>query len=270
VVPVVAGSNPVSHPISPFQKIGPEVWIPGLAFGIVAISMDSLETKIGYKFANSLLLAEALTHPSLAYESRKPHFDNQRLEFLGDAVIQLILTDELYHLFPKFSEGRLTKLRSRLVSREALCRFAEKLDLGAYLMLGKGEAASGGRGRPSNLADALEALAGAIYVDGGFEPSRIFMLTNFQEFIKEIADEPEENNPKGELQEQLQSISPVSPTYQILSQDGPDHLKQFIAEVTWEGLKLGKGTGLSKKEAETGAAIQALQTRKWEGLKDGE
>tara|TARA_R110000850_G_scaffold14189_10_gene45486 strand:+ start:202 stop:900 length:699 start_codon:yes stop_codon:yes gene_type:complete len=232
--------------------------------------MDSLETRISYKFANSLLLAEALTHPSLAYESKKPHFDNQRLEFLGDAVIQLIVTDELYRLFPKFDEGRLTKLRSRLVSREALCRYADKIELGSYLMLGKGEDTSGGRNRPSNLADAFEALTGAIYLDSGFEPSRAFILNNFHEFIEEIAREPEENNPKGELQEQLQSVSPVSPSYHIISQEGPDHLKQFVSEVTWEGLKLGKGAGLSKKEAETSAAIEALKTRKWEGLKDGE
>ncbi|MEM9280894.1 MAG: ribonuclease III [Verrucomicrobiota bacterium] len=237
--------------------------LSGATFGSVG-TMDSLEGKIGYKFANSLLLAEAMTHPSLAYESRKPHFDNQRLEFLGDAVIQLVLTDELYRLFPKFSEGRLTKLRSRLVSRDALCRYANKLGLGEYLMLGKGEAASGGRDRPSNLADAFEALAGAIYLDGGFTPARKFMLENFQEFIEAIAAEPEEDNPKGELQEALQSISSSSPTYRIISQKGPDHLKKFVAEVTWEGFTLGKGNGTSKKEAETGAAIEALKSRNWE------
>ena len=231
--------------------------------------MDSLETRIDYKFANSLLLAEALTHPSLAYESKRPHFDNQRLEFLGDAVIQLILTDELYQLFPNFSEGRLTKLRSRLVSRDALCRYADKIKLGSYLMLGKGEDASGGRKRPSNLADAFEALAGAIYLDSGFEPTRQFLLNNFQEFIEEIAAEPEENNPKGELQEHLQSISPTSPSYAIVSQEGPDHQKQFVSEVTWEGLKLGRGSGSSKKEAETEAAIKALDERVWEGFKKG-
>lgn len=232
--------------------------------------MESVEARIGYKFANSLLLAGALTHPSLAYESKKPHFDNQRLEYLGDAVIQLILTDELFHLFPNFSEGKLTKLRSRLVSRDALCRFAESIHLGSYLLLGKGEAASGGRERPSNLADALEALTGAIYLDGGINPAREFVLTNFRSFIKEIADQPEENNPKGELQEHLQSISPTSPSYAIVSQEGPDHQKQFVSEVTWEGLKLGRGSGSSKKEAETAAAVEALEKRVWEGFKKGE
>ncbi|MEX2579144.1 MAG: ribonuclease III [Verrucomicrobiales bacterium] len=232
--------------------------------------MDSLEATIGYKFANSLLLAEALTHPSLAYESKQPHFDNQRLEFLGDAVIQLILTDELFRRFPQFSEGVLTKLRSRLVSRDALCECAARIELGRFLLLGKGEARSGGRKRPSNLADALEALAGAVYLDGGLGAATDFVLNNFSEFIEEIAKQPEENNPKGELQEHLQSIAATSPTYSIVSQDGPDHLKFFVAEVTWEGKALGKGSGNSKKEAETAAAVDALSNRKWEGMKLGE
>jgi len=234
--------------------------------------MESLETRIDYKFANSLLLAEALTHPSLAYESRKPSHDNQRLEFLGDAVIQLILTDELYRLFPKFSEGHLTKLRSRLVSGEALRRYAAKIELGSYLRLGKGEEANGGRNRPSNLADAFEALAGAIYLDGGFEAARAFLLNNFREFVEEIKAEPDENNPKGELQEYLQSISPTSPRYIIVSQEGPDHQKRFLAEVMWEDLTLGRGSGSSKKEAETAAASEALEKRIWQiwgGIKSG-
>ena len=234
--------------------------------------MESLETRIDYKFANSILLAEALTHPSLAYESRKPSHDNQRLEFLGDAVIQLILTDELYRLFPKFSEGHLTKLRSRLVSGEALRRYAAKIELGSYLRLGKGEEANGGRNRPSNLADAFEALAGAVYLDGGFDAARAFLLNNFREFIEEIKAEPGENNPKGELQEYLQSISLKSPRYIIVSQEGPDHQKRFLAEVKWEDLTLGRGSGSSKKEAETAAASEALEKRIWRtrgGVKTG-
>jgi len=232
--------------------------------------MESLENTIGYKFANSLLLAEALTHPSLAYETKKPHFDNQRLEYLGDAVIQLILTTKLYHLFPKFDEGKLTKLRSRLVSRDGLCEFAAKIDLGKHLLLGKGEASNGGRERPSNLADAIEALSGAIYLDGGIEAATQFIVDNFQGVIDEIASQPEENNPKGELQENLQTITANSPTYVIVSQEGPDHRKQFISEVTWEGETLGRGSGNSKKESETEAAIDALRERKWEGITIGE
>lgn len=232
--------------------------------------MESLESRIGYQFANPLLLKEALTHPSLAYETKKPRFDNQRLEYLGDAVIQLILTNELFHLFPRFSEGKLTKLRSRLVSKEALCRFAEKIDLGKHIFLGKGEATSGGRERPSNLADAMEALSGAIYLDGGFDAAKAFILNNFSEFVEEIARQPEENNPKGELQEQLQALAASSPTYRVISQDGPDHEKVFVSEVTWEGLKLGRGEGSSKKEAEVSAAATALKEKRWAGFKTSE
>lgn len=232
--------------------------------------MESLEKRIGYEFKNSVLLNEALTHPSLAYETKKPRFDNQRLEYLGDAVIQLILTNELFHLFPKFSEGKLTKLRSRLVSKEALCRFAEKIELGQHLLLGKGEDSSGGRERASNLADAMEALSGAIYLDGGIGPAEAFILNNFREFIEEIAREPEENNPKGELQEQLQAIKATSPSYRVISQDGPDHEKVFVSEVIWEGLKLGRGEGSSKKEAEVNAASVALKEKRWAGFKSGE
>lgn len=229
--------------------------------------MDSIEATISYKFANSLLLAEALTHPSLARETKRSRFDNQRLEHLGDAVIQLILTEELFRLFPDFGEGQLTKLRSRLVSREALCQFANKIRLGQYLLLGKGELSSGGRERPSNIADAFEALAGAIYLDGGLVAARAFIFTNFREFIEEIAAQPEERNPKGTLQECLQAIAPSSPTYRLIGQEGPDHLKSFVVEVKWEGITLGQGSGRSKQEAETSAASEALLERRWEGNK---
>jgi ribonuclease-3 len=236
--------------------------------------MDSLETRIGYKFNNSLLLAEALTHPSLAYESKRPHFDNQRLEYLGDAVIQLILTNELYQRFPKFAEGRLTKLRSRLVSRDGLCEYAYLISLGDYLLLGKGEAASGGRERPSNLADAIEALAGAVYLDGGYAAATEFIMNNFISFIDEIANQPDDSNPKGKLQEHLQSITQSSPSYSIISQEGPDHEKSFVSQVSWEGILLGEGDGKSKKEAEIKAASDALELKKWltekEALKDCE
>ncbi len=225
--------------------------------------MEFLEARIGYKFSNSLLLAEALTHPSLAYESKRPHFDNQRLEYLGDAVIQLILTHELYLRFPKFAEGRLTKLRSRLVSRDALCEYAHLIGLGEYLLLGKGEAASGGKERPSNLADAVEALAGAVYLDGGYEESKNFIMNNFASFIDEVANQPDDSNPKGMLQEHLQSITQSSPSYSIVSQEGPDHEKSFVSQVSWEGKLLGEGVGKSKKEAEINAAGNALELQRW-------
>jgi len=226
--------------------------------------MTGLEEKLGHKFRNPLLLAEALTHPSLAYESRRPHFDNQRLEFLGDAVLQLVLTEELFRMFPEFPEGRLTKLRARLVSRQALAKFAAGLDLGAYVMLGKGEESSGGRKRVSTLADAFEAVIGAVFLDGGTEPAREVILAICGSKVDELIESPDERNPKGELQEALQAVAAEAPCYRILGGSGPDHRKVFQVEVIWRGSNLGNGRGKSKKEAEARAASDALRVRAWE------
>lgn len=231
----------------------------------LAAHMNPLERRIGYKFRNSLLLAEALTHPSLSFERKTFHFDNQRLEFLGDAVFQLVITHHLYRLFPGFSEGQLTKLRSRIVSREGLKQHALSLDLGQYLMLGRGEEASRGRERASTLADALEALVGAIYLDSDLETVRRFILRVADDELGELTREPAEHNPKGELQEILQALSPLSPAYEVISETGPDHQKQFVSRVLWEGKELGRGTGQSKKQAEINAAAHALERRLWEG-----
>jgi ribonuclease III len=225
--------------------------------------MNPLEQRIGYKFRNSLLLAEALTHPSLGHETQRHHFDNQRLEFLGDAVLQVIFTEHLFRLFPQFSEGQLTKLRSRLVSREGLKVHAINIGLGTYLMMGRGEEASGGRQRASILADAYEALVGAMYLDSNIEVVRRFVLDEAQQDIERVTQQPLEVNPKGQLQEILQAISPKSPSYEIVSQTGPEHHKLFVAKVIWDGLQLGSGSGSSKKQAETAAALSALKAAKW-------
>ena len=230
----------------------------------LTVHMNPLENRIGYKFRNSLLLAEALTHPSLSFERKTFHFDNQRLEFLGDAVLQLVITHHLYRLFPAFSEGQLTKLRSRLVSREGLKRHAVTLGLGGYLMLGRGEEASQGRERASTLADAFEALVGAIYLDSDLETVRRFILRVAGDELGALAREPAEHNPKGELQEVLQAISPQSPAYEVVSETGPDHRKEFICRVLWEGRELGRGSGQSKKQAEINAAARALELRAWQ------
>lgn len=229
--------------------------------------MKTLEQQLGYKFRNSLLLGEALTHPSLAYESVKPHFDNQRLEFLGDAVLQLILTEELYRRFPLLREGHLTKLRARLVSKSALRVFADRISLGDFVLLGKGEEANGGRQRSSTLADAYEALIGAIYLDSSIEPVRKVILTICAPELDAISEQDSQkldSNPKGELQEVLQSIDPSGPSYVTVSESGPDHDKTFEAEVHWKGKPLARGSGASKKIAETEAARAALDARAWE------
>jgi len=223
-----------------------------------------LEERIGYKFRNSLLLAEALTHPSLGHEAQRYHFDYQRLEFLGDAVLQLVITEYLFSHFQVEAEGQLTKLRSRLVSRDALKTHAATLDLGRYILMGRGEEASGGRERTSTLADTFEALIGALYLDGGLDIAKNFILTQTRTDLAKLAEEPVDFNPKGDLQELLQSISPHSPAYELVSQSGPEHEKTFVSQVVWEGIVLGQGTGRSKKQAETAAALEALQLRHWE------
>jgi ribonuclease-3 len=226
--------------------------------------MNPLEERMGYKFRNGLLLAEALTHPSISLERKDYPFDNQRLEFLGDAVIQVVVTEHLFQMFPDFSEGRMTKLRTRIVSRMALRERAIALDLGSFLMMGRGEESSGGRERASNIADAFEAVVGAIYLDGGFEASRIFLLRQMEEVFADLASQPEEINPKGFLQEKLQSIAPNAPEYELLSQTGPEHSKRFVCRVMWNEQELGRGEGLSKKEAQVAAAVSALELRTWE------
>jgi len=225
--------------------------------------MNPLESRIQYKFRNSLLLAEALTHPSLGHETQRYHFDNQRLEFLGDAVLQLIFTEHLFKLFPSYSEGQLTKLRSRLVSREGLKVHAINIGLGNYLMMGKGEETSGGRVRSSALADAFEALIGAMYMDSDLATVRKFVLREALLDIDNLQFDTLDVNPKGKLQEILQSLSPQSPEYAISSETGPEHHKIFVSEVSWCGLKLGSGEGQSKKEAEKFAAEDALVKKIW-------
>ena len=226
--------------------------------------MNPLEQRLDYKFRNPLLLAEALTHPSLGYETQRHHFDNQRLEFLGDAVLQLIYTEFLFDTYPDFPEGELTKLRARLVSRDGLRINADALELGKYLMMGRGEEATGGRNRASSLADAYEALMGALYLDSDYVTVRRIVLTETRERLENLSLEDGTANPKGRLQEILQAIAPLSPGYEVVEQFGPEHLKQFVSRIVWEGRELGRGTGSSKKEAETQAARMALEKRLWE------
>jgi ribonuclease-3 len=226
--------------------------------------VSPLEERIGYKFRNPLLLAEALTHPSVGHETQRHHFNNQRLEFLGDAILQLVITEYLYHHFSAEAEGQLTKLRSRLVSRETLRVRAAALDLGQHLMIGRGEEASGGRKRASTLADAYEALIGAVYLDSDLETARQFILSQSKPDLQDVAEEPVDINPKGHLQELLQSISPSSPAYELISESGPEHDKTFVVKCVWEGMTLGQGGGRSKKQAETAAAADAMKRKVWE------
>jgi ribonuclease-3 len=219
---------------------------------------DELQARLGYSFTDLRLLRLALTHPSVAHEQSHPVQTNQRLEFLGDAVLQLALTRELYDKFPSYGEGPLTKARAQLVNRRSLAEQARQLGLGAHLILSRGEETSGGRERLSGLADTFEALLGAIFLDGGFESARQFILRQFGTSFGELSVIPTLENPKGELQEFLQSVSSESPRYHVISASGPDHDRVFECTVHHGGVELARGQGKSKKAAESEAAMAAL------------
>lgn len=217
-----------------------------------------LQNQIGYTFRDSSLLRLALTHPSVAHEQGIPMQTNQRLEFLGDAVLQLILTRELYSNFPSFGEGPLTKARAKLVNRRTLAEHARGLGLGKYLILSRGEELHGGRERPSALADTFESVLGAIFLDGGFDAASEFILRQFHGAVGTLSVIPTLENPKGELQELLQSISSLAPQYHVLAASGPDHDRVFECTVHHNGVELARGQGKSKKAAESEAALAAL------------
>lgn len=186
-----------------------------------------------------------------------PH--NQRLEFLGDSVLGLVLSRELFEKFPTADEGALTKSRAKLVNAGSLAARARELGLGAHLILSRGEENTGGRERASALADAFEALLGAIFLDGGFEAARAFVLREFATDFTALAEGTDFQNPKGELQELLQSRSPRAPEYEFISASGPDHDRVFECAVRHDGVELARGTGKSKKTAESAAALEALK-----------
>lgn len=222
----------------------------------------ALEDTIGYVFQNQQLLTQALTHPSLAYEMAQRFEDNQRLEYLGDAALQLSLSSLLYERFPRSDEGHLTKLRASLVSTQSLASLAREIRLGDELRMGRGEASNGGRTRESALADALEAVLGAVYLDGGIDHLHKVVLKLFRRSIetKQSGDDLSETNPKGRLQELIQSQTSVLPIYTIVAEEGPPHSRQFKAEVSWQDCLLGQGTGPTKKHAEIEAAKAALDS----------
>jgi len=201
----------------------------------------------------------ALTHPSVAHEQGASVQHNQRLEFLGDAVLQLTLTAELYGKFPGVGEGSLTKARAQMVNRRALAEQGRRLGLGEHLTLSRGEEVSGGRERASALADAFEAMLGAVFLDAGFETAREFVLRQFRSEVGGLEVIPNLENPKGELQELLQASSTESPEYRLESLSGPDHDRVFEIAVLHQGIELGRGRGKSKKEAESYAAQAALE-----------
>jgi ribonuclease-3 len=223
-------------------------------------TLAEFQRKLGYFFKDLSLLRMALTHPSVAHEQGPgvTVYHNQRLEFLGDAVLQLVLTRELYLKFPGFGEGPLTKARAQLVNRRMLAEHGKRLEIGQYLQLSKGEELSGGRDRQSSLADAYEAVVGALFLDSNYDNARDFILREFHDVFGEIHGLPTIDNPKGELQELLQAATNEAPQYALESTTGPDHDRVFVCTVQHRGIELGRGSGKNKKEAESAAALMAL------------
>ena len=219
--------------------------------------MKTLEAKLGYTFRDISLLENALTHSSCANESRGRLQSNERLEFLGDSILGMVVAEHLFRNHPDLPEGELTRTRAALVCEDSLVEVAQALGLGDYLKLGKGEEAGGGRTRPSIRADAVEAVLAAVYLDGGIGSTRKII----QEYIlsKEIAGWKASRDYKTSLQELVQRESGQVLKYRLTGESGPDHNKRFFVEVELNGIAVGSGEGRSKKEAEQMAAKAAME-----------
>ena len=220
----------------------------------------TLQQTLGVSFNDSSLLEQALVHSS--YLNENPGIapaSNERLEFLGDAVLGLVVAEKLYQDFPHSDEGEMTRLRAALVRGNTLARVARTIKLGDYLYLGKGEEASGGRRKPANLAGALEAMIAAIFLDQGSMVTRDFILRLFDEELQKIANRGARVDYKSQLQELIQSREQQTPAYRLIETAGPDHDRRFTVEVRAGDTILGKGLGKSKKAAETEAAGAALE-----------
>ncbi|MTI84548.1 MAG: ribonuclease III [Firmicutes bacterium] len=222
--------------------------------------MENLRRVLNIDWERISLLQEALTHSSYAYENKgKANIKhNERLEFLGDAVLELIISEHLFLLCPDKPEGELTKMRARIVCEPSLASVARKLDLGRSMFMGRGEERSGGRKRPSILADVFEALLGALYLDKGFHLARDFALRELDEVLQGVLSGTYGRDFKTELQEYLQQRYSEPVKYQLVRAEGPDHDKTFTVTVSHRGKILGEGQGHSKKEAEQEAARMAL------------
>lgn len=224
------------------------------------VDLVALEKVLGISFNDRSLLEQALVHSS--YLNENPAFattSNERFEFLGDAILGFVIAERLWHDFPHFTEGEMTKLRSALVRQDSLAHIAAALSLGDYLYLGKGEEASGGRHKPTNLAATLEAVIAAIYLDQGLAATKDFILRLFGAELEKAARQGVKVDYKSQLQEFTQARWQLTPTYHVIEAVGPDHDKRFTVEVRAGDAVLGSGSGKSKRIAETEAARSALE-----------
>jgi len=221
--------------------------------------LKRLENNLRIRFKNKKLLTQALTHRSYLNEVSLPGLQsNERLEFLGDTVLSFVISDWLYQRLPNYPEGNLTNLRSNLVRTSSLAKIGKKLRIGDFLLLSKGERDSGGAQNPSLLANGVEAIIGAVFIDQGLETVKKFIKSNFRPFLDQLLQSGEFKDSKNILQEKLQAEIKQSPIYKILNQQGPNHNKTFIVGVYAKGKLLAKGVGKSKQQAEQEAAKNAL------------
>ncbi|MBW9156379.1 ribonuclease III [Clostridium sp. FP2] len=224
------------------------------------IKLQDLENQLGLNFRDKELLKTAITHSSFANQKKKVEF-NERLEFLGDSVLQLIISEYLYTNFTEKYEGYLTKIRSLIVCENSLCDIASGWNLGMYMNMSKGEEITGGRNRVSILADCVEAVIAAVYLDSGIEYSKTFILTNFKATIDKAISNEIVLDYKTKLQEILQQNGEVHICYELVKFEGPPHKRKFFVDVLINGSVSGSGQGLSKKEAEQNAAKEVMISR---------
>lgn len=222
-----------------------------------------LEKAVGLTFKNGALLELAFIHRSYVNEVSGKKEHNERLEYLGDAVLELAVTDYLYHKFPSHPEGDLTNWRSALVKGKNLAKVAKKLGLGDYLRLSRGEELSGGREKAYILANTVEALIGAIYLDAGFDSARKFIMKHIVTMLDEIISQGLDVDPKSRIQELAQEKLNLTPRYELISETGPDHDKQFVMGIYFDLTLVADGSGSSKQEAEQAAAANAMKVKKW-------
>lgn len=223
------------------------------------MSLEDLERNIGYKFKNIELLKNALTHTSYAYEHKV--LSNEKLEFLGDSILEFVSSEYMYNKYTKLKEGEMTKVRATVVCEKSLYKVAIRHNFSDFLYLGRSEVIMGGNKRPAVLADSVEAVIAAVYIDGGLEPVKRFIIENLKDEIEVATKNVGQKDYKTVLQEELQKNGDVLIQYRIIREYGPDHNKTFEAEVCLNGKILATGKGKSKKEAEMEAAKKALEVR---------
>ncbi len=226
------------------------------------MQLEEIEKSIGYTFKNKQLLQTALTHTSYAYEHNEE--SNEKLEYLGDSILEFISSKYLYLNYPNLREGEMTKVRASVVCEESLYKVAKRHDFSDFLYLGKSEQKAGGKNRPAILADSVEAIIAAMYLDGGIEPVEKFIIENLKQEIEIASKHVGDKDYKTVLQEKLQIHGDVKIEYEITKETGPDHDKKFESEVKCNGKILAKGEGKSKKEAQMHAAKKALEILKKE------